>query len=84
MTGALLRRIGEYLYGQSWVSGLAALLRIDERNIRRMAEGRDIPEGVPDQILSHMAGHVARGTNLMEQIVRRDLAERELPNEGRA
>ncbi len=43
---ALLRRVGEALYGQRWQSALAIDLDVSDRTMRRWVAGDPIPAGV--------------------------------------
>lgn len=46
MSAALLREVGQALYGQNWQSDLARDLKVSDRTIRRWnAETQDIPAG---------------------------------------
>jgi hypothetical protein len=40
---ALLRRVGEALYGERWQSALSRDLGVNDRTMRRWASGEDMP-----------------------------------------
>lgn len=51
MTPALLRDVGEALYGSQWQTGLARDLGVAERTVRRWKTGKSrMPEGLWDDI----------------------------------
>jgi hypothetical protein len=51
MTPDLLRRIGEALHGEHWQAPLARRLGVAERSMRYWLAGREIPEGVRDELV---------------------------------
>ncbi|MCF3931832.1 hypothetical protein L1787_00205 [Acuticoccus sp. M5D2P5] len=51
MKNAILREIGEALYGASWRAPLARDLDVSERTVRRWVAGEGVPNGVSADLL---------------------------------
>lgn len=62
MTPALLRKIGEALYGERWQSSLAVELGVSDRTVRRWVAGADNPRPGVWQDLHRLV--LQRGTRL--------------------
>ena len=46
----LFERVGATLWGPLWVAPMAVALEVSERSVRYWRAGRDIPEGVWDDL----------------------------------
>lgn len=73
---ALLRRVGEALYGPRWQGALAGALGVSDRTMRRWASGADDP---PAGVYTDLAGVIANRSAELDALVQECCAA---PNEG--
>jgi hypothetical protein len=74
-TGALIRQIGETLWGERWQAALSAELGLNARTVRRLASGRQAPPiGVIEQLaemVTDRRDELAELTAVIEELRRR-------------
>jgi len=53
----MIERVGQALYGENWVSGLAGVLDVDKRTVQRWAAGTEpVPGGIWRELLALAQG----------------------------
>ena len=76
MTPALLKKVGEALYGPSWRGSLATALGVAERTVRRWAVGdSEMPPGLNEDLALLCERQGDRLRKLIVEIVKDHLSE---------
>lgn len=60
MTSTKLKTYGEFLHGEYWMRPLARDLHINDRTVRRWANGHPISKTVESELLALSAAHYIR------------------------